>query len=118
MIHSLLVPDYKIHEISSVIGMISMIVLMATTTQRVHQDTNNALFLTTLILGEGCVATSWPNLIIYNGWKVITDQDIIARRILQRNSTHLFMSGESPFARGLLAEDIGKDGEGTAVDEI
>ena len=35
-----------------------------------------------------------------------------------RNRTHLYMSSDSPFARGPLAEEVGLDGEGKGVEEM
>ena len=55
---------------------------------------------------------------MHDVWKVITDEEKIIQRILLRNGTHLSMSGDSPFARGKLAEDIGQDEEGEEVEKI
>ena len=38
--------------------------------------------------------------------------------MLKRNGTHLSMSRDTPFARGPLADLIGKDGDGMAVEEM
>ena len=62
--------------------------------------------------------TVWSQLTENDGWKVLTDEDQIIQRLLQRNGTHLSISGESPFARGYLADALGKDGEGGAVEDI
>ena len=53
----------------------------------------------------------WIQLIANERWKVLTDEEIITNRILQRNGTHLSMSGDAPFSRGPLATDIGVDGQ-------
>ena len=42
----------------------------------------------------------------------------MAQQLLQRNGTHLSMSGESSVARGPLADAIGQDGEGEAMEDI
>ena len=124
MIRSLLVPDYLLTEILSVFGMIAINTLIyAATLSYSHNITldnnkyilSNTLVIATVIWG---VSTSWTSLIRYDGWKILTDQDIMAQRLTQRNGTHLSMSGDSPFTRGALADEISKDGEGEAVDEI
>ena len=48
----------------------------------------------------------------------MTEDDAITKHLIQRNSNHLSLSGESPFTRGKLADTIGKDDEGTVVDEL
>ena len=60
----------------------------------------------------------WRQLTDNDRWKVLTDKYQIIQCLLQRNGTHLSMSGESPFARGGLADALGKDGEGGAVEDI
>jgi hypothetical protein len=49
---------------------------------------------------------------------MLTDEEQITNRLLKRNGTHLSMSGDTPFASGPLADQIGKDGEGVAVEEM
>ena len=48
----------------------------------------------------------------------MTNEDKIVNTLLQRNTTHLSMSGDTPFARGDLADDIGRDGEGKGAEEM
>ena len=42
----------------------------------------------------------------------------MVNKLLQRNSTHLSMSGDTPFARGSLSDVVGKDGEGDGAEEM
>ena len=49
---------------------------------------------------------------------MLTSDELITKRILHRNGTHLSMSGDTPFARAKLARAIGLDGEGEAVEEM
>ena len=51
-------------------------------------------------------------MVEHYGWKVLTDDVQITKRLLQRNETHLSILGDTPFVRGALAEDVGYDGEG------
>ena len=125
MIQSLLVPDYYHDEILSIFGMLAIIALMCVTTP-IEQHNSTCItmlpcailytFIVTMILWS--LSTKWSRLIASEGWQVLTEDDAITNRLIQRNSTHLSMSGESPFARGYLTDAIGKDGEGDAVDDI
>lgn len=54
----------------------------------------------------------------HDGWKVLTDETQITKRLLQRNGTHLSMPGYYTFANGLLATEVGHDREGEAVKEM
>ena len=125
MIKSLLVPDYYSTNISSVIGMLAITTLMCrsaigTNNNRFnHKDISTSIpFYLIIIIILWRASTHWVDLIDHDGWKVLTDHERITQRLIQRNSTHLSMSGESPFARGPLAADIGLDGEGDAVEDI
>ena len=51
-------------------------------------------------------STVWSQLAVNDGWKVLTSEEQITKRLLQRNGTHLSMSGDTPVARGKLASDI------------
>ena len=64
------------------------------------------------------VFTVWSQLTANDGWKILSDEELITSRIIQRNGTHLSMSGDTPFARGPLAKDIGIDGQGHKVEEM
>lgn len=55
---------------------------------------------------------------MHEGWKVISDEKVITKRLLMRNGTHLSMSGDFPFARGPLADRVGLDGKGAGVKDI
>ena len=47
---------------------------------------------------------------MYDKWKVITNEDTITQRLIQRNGTQLPMSGGAPFATGKFSEVIDRDG--------
>ena len=64
------------------------------------------------------VSNKWSNLIDSDRWKLLAEDDVITKRFIQRNATHLSMSGESPFTRGPLADKIGSDEDGAAAEEI
>lgn len=57
-------------------------------------------------------------IIVHEGWKVLSDETKITYRLLMRNCTHLSMSGDLSFIRGPISDKIGLDGEGTGVDEM
>lgn len=62
-------------------------------------------YLNTLTILWGA-AILWGDLIQHDGCKVLTDDETIRNRLVQYDSTHISMPGESPFSRGPLAEDI------------
>ena len=64
------------------------------------------------------MGTQLNYLITHEGWKMLIDEKEITAKLIQRNGTHLSMSGDTPFARGPLADLVGDDGEGEAVEEI
>mmetsp|Transcript_20521 Transcript_20521/g.24444 ORF Transcript_20521/g.24444 Transcript_20521/m.24444 type:complete len:134 (+) Transcript_20521:2-403(+) len=115
MIRSLLVPDYQLHHILVVFGMLAWISLMCLDCSDGATSYSNSMIALALPWGA---FTVWSQLTTHDGWKVITDEDKITKRIIRLNGTHLFMSGDSPFARGPLADAIGKDGEGEEVEKL
>ena len=114
MIRSLLVPDYIMNETLSVLGMLALTTLKCAACYDIIKLTDE-LLVASIVWG---VATSWRSLIKFDGWKVLTNPEVITHCLIQRNGNHLSMSGDSPFARGELADAIGKDDKGKAVDEI
>ena len=114
MIRNLLIPDYRLQDILSIIGALAF-TLMIFQLLSAEEDYNQTLIIAT---GAWGTFTVWEQLTTHDGWKVVSDEKIITKRLLLRNGTHLSMSGDSPFARGPLAEAIGLDGEGQGVDEM
>ena len=109
-----LLPDYRLQDILSIIGALAF-TLMIFQLLSAEEDYNQTLIIAT---GAWGTFTVWEQLTTHDGWKVVSDEKIITKRLLLRNGTHLSMSGDSPFARGPLAEAIGLDGEGQGVDEM
>ena len=68
--------------------------------------------------GAWGISTVWEQITEHDGWKVLSDEKMITKRLLIRNGTHLSMSGDSPFARGAIAESIGLDGEGEGTEDM
>ena len=54
----------------------------------------------------------------HEGWKDISDENIITKGLLMRNRMHLSMSRYLPFSRAPLTEEIGLDVEGTGMEEM
>ena len=71
-----------------------------------------------IALGEWGISTVWEQITEHDGWKVLSDKKMITKRLLIRNGSHLSMSGDSPFARGAIAESIGLDGEGEGTEDM
>ena len=60
----------------------------------------------------------WNDMVIFDGWKPLSDEQMIHKRLLRRNATHLSLSRNTPFAMGPLADAVGRDGEKPAVEEL
>ena len=56
------------------------------------------------------IFTVWEQIIENDGYKVISEEIDITRGLIQRNRTHLSISGDSLFARGPMVQIIGLDG--------
>ena len=114
MIRNLLIPDYRLHEIISIIGVLAFTLLIFQLLT--HKETHSPSLI--ILSGAWGLFTVWESIVAHEGWKVITDEKQITKRLMLRNGTHLSMSGDSPFARGPLADAVGLDGEGEGVDEM
>ena len=55
--------------------------------------------------------TDYEELMAFDGWKNITAEDEIIKRLICRNTTHLVQSANTPFASGYLSEEIRLDGK-------
>ena len=64
------------------------------------------------------MGTQLEHLITREGWKMLTDETEITAKLIQRNRTHLSISGVTLFIRGPLVYMVGYDGEGDAVEEM
>jgi len=71
-----------------------------------------------LLAGAWEVCIVWEQIPAHNRQKVVSEEKGITKRLIQRNGTHLSMSGDSPFAQGAIADSIGYSGEGTSADKI
>ena len=81
-------------------------------------DTNTYSSEIVVVTGAWGIFTVWEKIASHEGWKVITDEKQITKRLMLRNGTHLSMYGDSPFARGPLADAVGLDEEGEGVEEM
>ena len=62
--------------------------------------------------------TDWEQFFKTTGWKNITSETTINSLLLRQNTTHLTISGNTPFASKPLISLIGQDGEYPVVDKI
>ena len=116
MIRSLLVPDFHHNNIAPIFGILAFtFLLQATMSDRVW---NSYPYQPVILAGLWGFQTDWHQLVVHDGWRALSNEDAMVHKLLQRNSTHLSMSGDTPFARGSLAENVGKDGECEGVDEM
>ena len=115
MIRTLLVQDYRVHQILSILGALALTVLLGAVSTGGVGVSNDAMLVRDL---PWSAFTVWSQITAHDGWKVPTYEDLITKRIIQRNSSHLSMSGDTPFARAPLADDIGVDGHEDKVKEM
>ena len=116
MIRSLLVPDFCHHNMAPIFGILAFTFLL-------HATMGNDIwpsqpYQLVILAGLWAFQTDWHLLIEHDGWKALSNEDDMVHKLLQRNSTHLSMSGDTPFARGLLSDAVGLDGESAGVDEM
>ena len=95
MIRNLLVQDYSLHQIMSILGVLALITMMREFSQGGIGFNNNDMLVRVLPWGVFIV---WSQLTAHEGWKVLIDEDLISKKILQRNRTHLSISGDTIFA--------------------
>ena len=107
MIRNLLIPNYRINKILAIIGTFAFTLLII---QLTTEEENHSLAMIT-VPGVWGIFTVWERPMEHDEWKVITDEQAITKRLLLRNGTHLSMSGDTPFARGTLADTVGLDGQ-------
>lgn len=114
MIRTLLIPDYKIHDILAIIRFWALTLLIQhfTATEEVYTPS------LVIVIGTWGIFTVWEQLTAHEGWKGLSDKSMITERLLLKNGTHLSMSRDSPFACGPITAVIGLDREGTCVEEI
>jgi len=114
MIRNLLITNYRIHNVLSIIGALAftLLIIQLTTEEEKHWP---AMIIATKVW---VIFTVWERLLEHDGWKVITDKQAITKRLLLHNGTHLSMSGDSPFAQAPLADAVGLYGKGAGVDEM
>ena len=84
MIRNLLLPDYRIHEILSIIGALAfpLLILQLLTTE--EKNVPSLIILT----GAWGIFKMWESIIEHDEWKVITDEKIITKRLTLRNGIH------------------------------
>ena len=114
MIRNLLIPDYRLHDILSIIGALAFILLILQLLSPEEEYKPSSIITS----GVWVIFTVWEQLTSHDGWKVISDEKVTTPRLLLRNGTHLSMSGDSPFAKGPLADVVGLDSDGGGVDEM
>ena len=107
MIRNLLIPDYKIHNILAIIGVIAFTLLI----QQLLMDEDTYSPEIVVVTGAWGIFTVSEQITAHEGWKVISDATLITKRFLIRNRTHLSISSDSSFAIGPLADAVGLDGE-------
>ena len=116
MLRNLLVHDFKEGVITPVLGCICFVLMLACSLEGYASNQQfNGLYLISVAWG---IFTDYKELVEADGWKNITSEELINKRLLLCNTTHLAQSCNTPFADGKIADEIGLDGEKKATDEI
>ena len=84
MIRTLLVQDYRLHQILSVLGVLPLSAMLGRFTKGGNVVRSNDILVRDL---SWSVFTVWGQLTANDGLKVLTYEDQITERILQRNGT-------------------------------
>ena len=102
MSRTLLVPDFQVHHILAIFRALTYTVLIQAmvTYGLLKKQIPYVIIVISVVWGS---FTAWSQLIVHDGWKILTDEEHITNRLLKRNRTHF---------------QIGNDGEGAAVDEM
>lgn len=114
MIRTLLVSGNCSQDILVVIGALAFTIMIQQLI--VVKDKCNPSLL--MAAGAWRGFTECEQITVHEGWKVLSDEDMITTRLVTRNGTHLSVSGDSPFVRWYIADSIGLDSKGKGVDEI
>ena len=88
MIRTLLVPDFQVHQILAIFGALAWTILMKAmvTCGILHIKIPFGIVVIS-VLWESF--TVWEQLIVHDGWKMLTDEEKITNRLLRRNGAHL-----------------------------
>ena len=114
MIRNILIPNYGLYDILAIMGALSFTLLI------LHLLLEEVQYTPAIVIEMGAweIFTVWDQITVHDGWKLINDKQVITKRLLLRNETHLSISSNSPFAYGPLANTIGLDGKGASVEEL
>ena len=112
MIRSLLVPDYVLERMNPMWAIL-LIVAFGT------MGRSNLKGLPVgILMSIWCTRINWGDLELTKGWKPLLGEQEIHKMLLRRNEFQLSQSGDTPFAEGEIAVDIGKDGTEEAVEYL
>ena len=99
MIRSLLVTDFQLDNVVLIFGILVFnFLLQATMCDRLWKFHP---YQSVILAGLWDFQTEQPQLIVFDGWKTLSNEDTMVHKLLQRNSTHLSMPGDTPFTRDL-----------------
>ena len=117
MIRNLLVPEFIVHNMIPVVDMLALTALLSIYAKGGMENPNKYTAIISLLV-VWSMGIQLYHLITHEGWKMLTDEKEITNNLIVRNGTHLSMSGDTTFAQGPLANLVGDDGEGGAVEEM
>ena len=84
MIRNLLVPDFQVHHILAIFGALAWTLLMQAMVTYGLLKKNIPYVIIVLSVMWGSF-TAWSQLIVHDGWKMLTDKERITNRLLERN---------------------------------
>ena len=117
MIRSLLVQDFVVEKMNPIFASLTLMAYLGSlfTMKQISEDMNNFHLIT---MSWWCLGSKWSDIVVSRGCKPLLGKIKIHKALLRKNTTQLSMSGDTPFARGRLAEDVGYDGKGDAVENL
>ena len=104
MIRSLLVPDFRLDSMIPVFGILVFTFLIQANMSDMLWKHHP--YQPVVLAGVWGIGTYWGRLICNEKWKAVSNGEEILGRLLQRNTPHLFIPGDTPFTRDKLAYDL------------
>lgn len=110
IIHTFLVPDFQVCHILTVFGALAWTAVMKVmvTYGYLGESVPNFLIVLSMLWGTFPI---WSQLLMHDGWKMLSDEEQVTQKLLQRNGMHLYKSGDTPFVMGILWNEIWPDGK-------
>lgn len=102
MIRNLLVHDNQLQDIFAILGALAFTLMV----QQMTAVKDKYIPLLLVATGAWGIFGVWVQITVHEGWKVLSDEDMITKRLITQNGTHLYIPGDSSFTRGCISYSI------------